>query len=120
MKIFLFVTILFNILFTESPTIKFDKKEYNFNKIKSNSEVVVQFNLTNTSRKIPLIIYSVSTTCGCTTASSPKMIKPMETKPIIIKFNSKGFKGYVSKDIVVITNTDNEYDKLTIRGEIVN
>lgn len=120
MKISLLLLVIFSYLITDSPTIKYDKKEHDFKKIKAGAEVVVQFNLTNTSKKVPLIIYSVSTTCGCTTANSPKMIKPLETKPIIIKFNSKGFKGLVSKDIIVVTNTANEYDKLTIKGEIVN
>ena len=120
MKILSFLTIFINIFFIDAPSIKCDKKEHNFRSIKAGSEVTIQFNLTNTSKKTPLIIYSVSTTCGCTTASSPKMIKPMETKPIIIKFNSKGFKGVISKDIILITNTINEYDKLTIKGTIID
>ena len=120
MKILSFLMVFISMIITDAPTIKFDKKEYDFRSIKEGSEIVVQFNLTNTSKKTPLIIYSVSTTCGCTTASSPKMIKPLETKPIIIKFNSKGFKGPISKDIIVITNTVNEYDKLTIKGTVLD
>lgn len=120
MKILLLVTLIFNIIYVDFPSIKFDKKEHNFNKIKKNSEVLVKFNVTNTSQKLPLIIYSVGTTCGCTTTTFPKMIKPQETKPIIVKFNSKGFKGIISKDIIVISNTASEYDKLTIKGEVLN
>lgn len=95
--------------FQTESSLSFETKESNFGKIKSGSISIIKFNLKNTSDKIPLIIYSVSTSCGCTSISSPKIIKPKQTEPIIIKFNSKGYNGLIIKSIIVITNTKHDY-----------
>ena len=120
MKVLIIVFAVCGVSIFQSATLSFDKKIYDFKKIKAGKIVEVQFLLTNTSKKIPLVIYSVSTTCGCTTAKAPKLISPQKSEIIAIKFNSTGYKGLVSKDIVVITNSSSEYDKLTIKGEVLD
>ncbi|OAQ38216.1 hypothetical protein A5893_15580 [Pedobacter psychrophilus] len=120
MKNIILIITFFTILSQQFPTLEFDKKIYDFKKIKPNTTVTATFKLTNKSNKVPLIIYSVSTTCGCTTAKAPKIIKPSQSDFIIIKFDSRGYNGLINKDIVVITNTKNEYDKLTIKGNVSN
>lgn len=113
-KTMLFVTFLtLNIV----ANFKVDNPIFNFGKIKKNQTVSHSFKISNNG-KIPLLIYSVSTTCGCTTTNYPKIIKPNKTGLITIKFDSKGIRGIVVKNIVVITNTKEEYHKLTIKGMV--
>lgn len=67
--------------------------------------------------KIPLVIDSVITFCGCTSASAPK--KPIlsgETDTIYVRYDGNGFvEGTFVKHIRVFSNAENSVD-LTFRG----
>jgi hypothetical protein len=114
MKILFIAT---GVIISSVAVFKVDNSIFNFGRIKQNQSVSHSFKISNNG-KIPLLIYSVSTTCGCTTTHFPKMIKPYATGLITVKFDSKGIRGTVIKNIVVITNTKEEYHKLTIKGTV--
>lgn len=99
------------------PVYKAEQPTFDFGKIKENEVITHTFKIVN-SGKIPLLIYSVSTTCGCTTTKYPKVIKPNKSDYIVVNFDSKGNKGIVNKFIVVMTNSKEEYHKLTIKGTV--
>lgn len=69
-----------------------------------NSSVDFSYDVVNTGKQ-DLIIRSVKTTCGCTTAKAEKtVIKPGETGHILATFNSTGLTGVQQKAITVIVN----------------
>lgn len=98
-------------------SLKFKETAFDFGKAKEHTVVTHTFIITNPS-KVPLIIYSVSTTCGCTTTSYPKLLKPNQSGKIIVKLDTKNNKGYVAKYVVVMANTKEEYHKLSIKGTV--
>jgi len=74
-------------------------------KIVEGQNVQVNFKFKNTGDK-PLIIQSVSPSCGCTVADYPKNpIAPGEEAEISGSFDSKGREGFQRKTISVMTNT---------------
>ena len=68
----------------------------------------------------PLKIRKITTSCGCTAALLDKStIKPGEYSTLQIKFNSKGFKGHVTKKVSFSTNDPNKKShSIIISGEI--
>ena len=74
-------------------------------KIVEGQTVQVSFKFKNTGDK-PLIIQSVSPSCGCTVADYPKKpIAPGEEAEITGSFDSKGREGLQHKTISVFANT---------------
>ena len=74
-------------------------------KIVEGQNVQVNFKFKNTGDK-PLIIQSVSPSCGCTVADYPKnAIAPGEEAEISGSFDSKGREGFQRKTISVFANT---------------
>lgn len=57
------------------------------------------------SGKDSLKILGVQTSCGCTTVKQPKsVLKPGESDAVEIEFNSTGWKGKVTKHIMIQSN----------------
>jgi len=74
-------------------------------KVDEGQNVAVNFRFKNTGDK-PLIIQSVSPSCGCTVADYPKEpIAPGAEAQIKGSFDSKGRIGLQQKTIYVMTNT---------------
>ncbi len=74
-------------------------------KVDEGQKVAVNFKFKNTGDK-PLIIESVSPSCGCTVADYPKTpIAPGAEAEITGSFDSKGRIGMQHKTIYVMTNT---------------
>jgi len=67
-----------------------------------------------------LVIADVSTSCGCTVASYPRTaIQPGEAGSVSISFNSKGRRGYQTKTIVVVANTQPNVTQLKIKAQVI-
>jgi len=103
-----------------APSIEFENKTFNFEKIKQGEKIDHEYKFTNTG-KSELIIRKVRASCGCTAImSDQKIIKPGEQASIKVSFNSSGKLGNQNKTVTVISNDPKHAREiLWIRGEIV-
>lgn len=96
--------------------ISFDKASYDFGMINQGDVIETNFVITNTG-KSDLIISKASATCGCTIPDWPKeAIKPGDSAPMNVKFNSRGKKNKISKTITLLTNTKSGKETVKITG----
>lgn len=88
-------------------------------KLTQNKEVEVTFRFKNSGDK-PLVIESVSASCGCTIPETPKEpFAPGQEGIIKAKFNGSG-SGAITKHVTVIANTKpSKNHELTFTGEVV-
>jgi hypothetical protein len=93
----------------------FDRMKHDFGKVVEDSENKTTFKVKNTGKK-PLIIESVSASCGCTTPTKPeKPIAPGKTDIIEVVFHPKvGQLNEQTKTVTVTANTDPSMSVLTI------
>lgn len=104
---------------SEQPHIDFEKSEHNFGKMVVGEVVSYRFKFTNTG-KSDLLITEVKASCGCTTPKYPKKpIQPGKSDYITVSFNSKGRKGYQSKQVVVVSNAQPSVNTLRIKANVV-
>jgi hypothetical protein len=102
------------------PLIKFEEEVHDFGKIIEGETVSYSFKFTNAG-KSDLLIADVSTSCGCTVPSFPKMpIRPGEQEVIKIAFSSAGKRGYQTKNIVVVANTQPNSTMIRIKAQVVS
>lgn len=102
------------------PVIQFTEEVHDFGKILEGETVSFSFKFKNAG-KSDLIIADVSTSCGCTVPSYPKTpIKPGEESSIKVAFNSAGKRGFQTKDIVVVANTQPNAKLIRIKAQVVN
>lgn len=100
------------------PVIKFDKIEHDFGKIKEGTLATYSFTFHNTG-KVPLVLSSVTASCGCTAPEwSKDPIPPGGTGTIKVVFNSYGRPGQFHKFVTVKSNAGADIT-LTIKGEVV-
>jgi len=101
------------------PIIAFEEKEHNFGKIIEGETVSFSFAFTNTGKR-DLVIADVTTSCGCAVASYPKTaIKPEEKGAVRIAFDSRGRKGFQTKTVVVVANTQPNVTQLKIKAHVI-
>jgi hypothetical protein len=101
------------------PILEFEQEEHDFGKIIQGEVVTYGFKFRNTG-KGDLIISQVSSTCGCTVTNYTQgTIKPGNEGVIEVTFNSEGRKGFQSKAINVVSNTQPNIKKLTIKAQVV-
>ena len=102
------------------PFIKFEEEVHDFGKIIEGETVSFSFKFTNTG-KSDLVIADVSTSCGCTVPSFPRTpIHPGEKDVIKISFNSAGKRGFQTKNIVVVANTQPNTTMVRIKAQVVS
>lgn len=100
------------------PSIEFKALEHNFGKQEYKANTTYSFEFKNTS-KVPLILTSVSASCGCTTPEWPKEpILPGKTGSIKVTYNSQ-IIGVFTKLVYVYSNASTNMVTLTIKGEIL-
>lgn len=70
----------------------------------------------------PLVIQQVKSSCGCTAAMvSSKTILPAEQAELRVRFNSKNFRGQVTKTVYVISNDPQQGKKrFTLQAHVVS
>ena len=91
---------------------------YDFGKVTEGEKVTFNFRFKNVGKK-PLIIVSTSASCGCTVPEKPEQPIPAgETGFIKVVFNSRGKQGHQEKNINVTANTNPEFPKLLLKGEV--
>ena len=99
-------------------SLKFDKTEHDFGKIKQGESVECVFKVTNTGNE-PLIIEEAHGSCGCTVPDYPKdAIAAGETKDIKVKFNSAGKQGPNTKTVTITANTEPLQTVVSIKADV--
>lgn len=102
------------------PVLTFEEMEHDFGKIIEGESVSYNFKFKNTG-KTDLVIADVSTSCGCTVPSYPKTaIRPGDEGVLKIAFNSQGRRGFQTKNIVVVANTQPNITNLRIKAQVVS
>jgi hypothetical protein len=102
------------------PVFTFTEEVHDFGKIIEGESVSYNFKFRN-SGKSDLLISDVSTSCGCTVPVYTKEpIRPGSSGTIKVTFSSAGKRGYQSKAIVVVANTQPNTTQLRIKAQVVS
>jgi hypothetical protein len=92
----------------EGPAIRYEYREVEFGVMEQRTERDTVFTFTNIGDE-PLRILDVRTSCGCTAAlASEDVISPGAKGTIKVTFNSKSFRGNVTKTVIVTSNDPSE------------
>lgn len=96
---------------------KWTETTHDFGKIPQGKPVTHEFKFTN-SGKVPLVLSTVSASCGCTTPEWTKEpIAPGKTGSIKATYNAAGV-GAFNKSITVNANVEGGATYLYIKGEV--
>ncbi|MCK9413499.1 MAG: DUF1573 domain-containing protein [Prolixibacteraceae bacterium] len=98
----------------------FESLDHDFGKIKEDAgSANFNFNFKNNG-KVPLVISTVSASCGCTTPEwSKEPILPGKTGFIKVSYNPMGRPGSFNKTITVMANIPNGAIVLKIAGDVL-
>lgn len=91
--------------------------EINIGSIKEGNKQEIVFKVKNVSNK-PIKVYSVTSTCGCTIPKFPDVLIPNSTTKIKAVFDSKGMKGKIRKELVLIVSDSVKYYKLSFYADV--
>ena len=98
-------------------TVSMDQSEKNFGSIPLNEKREHVFKLVNTGNK-PLVVYDVTTSCGCTKAEySKEPVRPGETLDLKVIYNAED-KGRFRKSLRVYCNVEDFPLKLMVVGVV--
>ena|ERR1035438_4801353 len=101
------------------PVLKLEEDVHDFGKIIEGETVSYSFKFKNTG-KTDLIIADVTTSCGCTVPSFPKTpVRPGMDGVIKVAFNSTGKRGWQTKNISIVANTQPNTIPLRIKAQVV-
>jgi hypothetical protein len=98
----------------------FESMEHDFGKIKEDAGPAnFNFNFKNTG-KVPLVISTVSASCGCTTPEwSKEPVLPGKSGFVKVSYNPMGRPGSFNKTITIVANIPNGSQVLKISGEVM-
>ena len=117
--IFFFATNLFA-QSKDSAFIKVKNPKYNFGFVKQGKIVKIEYFFENTG-KVPLIISTITVTCGCTIADFPHYpIKQGASGTILLTFNTKEKYDRQDRTVDVISNASNSPTKLRFKGVVMH
>lgn len=103
---------------SESSIIKFDTTGHDFGVVKDGEKVEWTYEFTNIG-KSKLLITKVQASCGCTVPSySDQPIMPGKRGKILIKFDSNGKEGEVTKNVTVYANTTPVNTELSFKATV--
>ena len=118
----LFVVVFFCVISPcfAQPRLQVESAEINWGEIYSGEKREHCFVLRNNGDS-ELVITKVRSSCGCTAAMvSSKTILPDEQAELLVRFNSKNFRGRVTKQVCVVSSDPQQPQKrFTLRASIV-
>ncbi len=98
--------------------VAFDKEIHDFGKIEQGEIVETTFEIKNIGDN-NLYIVDAHGSCGCTVPEVTKeAIKPGESAPISVKFDSNGKSGEVTKTVMITCNTAKVVENIKIKANI--
>jgi hypothetical protein len=105
---------------TDTAVIFFSEYEHDFGKVAEGEKIAWTFTFENKGNG-PLIISSVTTSCGCTVAKyETKPVAKDNTGMVEIVFDSSGKSGRQTKTINVNSNASKPVVLLRITGEVIS
>ena len=100
------------------PKVELDKEVHDFGTINEGDVVETEFIVKNVG-ETDLIISDAKGSCGCTVPEPPKEpIKPGDSAPIKVSFDSKGKPGAQEKTVTLKTNTANGHEMFKIKANV--
>lgn len=100
------------------PRFQFTEEFHDFGKIIQGEKVSYSFKFKNVG-KSDLVITDAHGSCGCTIADYPKTPIPANGEGTIdVTFNTEGKKGFQSKTVTLIANTQPNTKVLTIKAMV--
>jgi hypothetical protein len=103
----------------DTAVISFREYEHEFGKVVEGEKVACIFTFENNG-KGPLVISSVTSSCGCTVPKyDTKPIAPGSTGIVEVVFDSSGRIGRQTKTITVMSNASRSIVLLRISGEVI-
>jgi len=104
---------------TGTSKIIFKEYEHNFGRVAEGEKVACLFEFENSGTS-DLVIYSATTTCGCTVPEySTKPLAPGASGTLEVLFDTSGREGKQTKTITVNSNSKVPVALLTISAEVV-
>jgi hypothetical protein len=101
------------------PQITFIEDEHDFGKVIQGEKVTFSFRFKNTGDG-DLIIADVSSSCGCTVPKFTKEpLSPGSDGTILVTFDSNNRKGFQSKTVTVVSNTQPNTRVLKIKAMVI-
>lgn len=101
------------------PVMQADSQSVDLGTITEGDTIIHVYKFKNTGN-MPLVLSSVSASCGCTTPSySNAPVQPGEQGFIQVKFNSKGKEGKLSKTVTAIANTNPAENTFAFKIEVL-
>ena len=98
--------------------VELDKEVHDFGTISEGDRVETEFIIKNIGDS-DLMIYEAKGSCGCTVPEPPKEpIKPGDSAPIKVSFDSKGKPGAQEKTVTLKTNTANGHEMFKIKANV--
>lgn len=98
--------------------IEFDRELHNFGEIAQGEIAETSFTIKNIGDN-DLYIVDAHGSCGCTVPEVTKeAIKPGESAPINVKFDSNGKSGEVTKSVLITCNTDKVVETIKVKASI--
>lgn len=105
---------------TNGAVITFDNIVHDYGTVQKGADGNCEFIFKNSGNE-PLVLSSVTTSCGCTVAAWPKEpILPGSTGTIKVSYNKMGNPGTINKNITVQSNATNGTIVLNIKGTVVD
>lgn len=102
----------------KAPKVELDKKEHDFGSITDGDVVETEFIVKNVG-ETDLVIIDAKGSCGCTVPKPPKdPIKPGESAPIKVSFDSKGKVGSQEKTVTLTTNSVEGIETFKIKANV--
>ena len=102
-----------------SADLAFTERVYNFGTIKEkNGKVSHTFIFQNNGKK-PITVNDVHSACGCIgKVVNNGTVKPGEKGKVVITFDPSYKSGFFSKEIVVLSNNGQRYNRIWVEGKI--
>ena len=117
---FIAIALFCTVLSCRAQSFTYDTTTWDFGEIREDGGAVEhRFRLTNAG-DVPLSINQVTTSCGCTVPTfSRALILPGKSDYVTVRFEPMGYRGEVSKSVVVISNGGKNRDRLTVKASII-
>jgi hypothetical protein len=114
------MSVLCFVSFAQKAEISFEKTVHDFGKVpEEQGKAECEFEFTNTG-DAPLVLNSVTASCGCTTPSWTKEpVAPGAKGVIKVSYGASGRPGLINKSITVKSNATTATVMLRIAGEVI-